>query len=276
MFRMSQRFVSGMTIVGTASALWTSPAVAGNPAAYAELLKQRSPALVTIRFVLKIKMGGAMGGMDQESETEITGVVIDPKGVVLCAHSQLEGFVSMMRRMMGGMGGDLSATPTDLKVLIGDDTEGVEAELLSHDTELDLAWIKLKEAPSTPLTYVDFSSGIDVAAGQDILSVRRLDKFFGRTATVTSGRIAGKTDSPRKLLIPDGGTAGALGLPVFTPDGKVVGVAVLQSPDEEDVEANPMIMLSRMSSMQDMMSGFILPAASVVKATRQAMASQDP
>lgn len=267
MTRTLHRFVFAAAALGLVLSALTRPAVAADGSGYSKLLQEKSAAIVTIKYVLKLKMGG-MG--NQENETEITGFVIDPKGVVLCSNSQLDGFASLMRMM----GRDLTATPTELKILIGDDTEGLEAELISHDTELDLAWLKLKEPPPKPLAHIDLNQGVAVQTGQEIVSVRRLDSFFGRSAIVSTGRIAGKTDSPRDLLIPDGGTAGALGLPVFTLDGKVIGVAVLQTPDEEDVEANPTLMRSRMSSMQDMMAGFILPSAAVVKATKQALANQ--
>ena len=46
-----------------------------------------------------------MGGMgDQESDSEVTGVMIDPKGLVLCSNTQLGGFTGIMKQFMGPMG----------------------------------------------------------------------------------------------------------------------------------------------------------------------------
>ena len=100
---------------------------------YAKLLSDTTPALVTVKFVLKIE--GQMG--KRESETEITGLMVDPTGLVLCANSKLG-----LPRIMRSFG---SATPTDIKILIGDDTEGLEAKVMARDTELDLAWVKIKD-----------------------------------------------------------------------------------------------------------------------------------
>jgi S1-C subfamily serine protease len=239
---------------------------------YAKILKEKEPTLVTVKFVLKVKMGGMMGGMgDQESDTEITGVLIDAKGLVLCSNTQLGGFTAMMKRMMGRMGGDITATPTDLKVLIGDDVEGVEAELIARDTELDLAWVRIKEPAETPYPHVDFGAGAEVDIGDRVFAVREMGKYFGRTPVVTEGRIGGKASKPRELYIPSADFATAMGMPVYNANGQIVGIMVMQMPMEEDADMNPMAMMGMMSSMQDMMGGFILPAANVAKATSRAM-----
>lgn len=245
---------------------------AGESADFAKVLADKASVLVTIKFVLKVKMGPMMGG-DHESENEITGVMIDSKGLILCSNTQLGGFAAMMKRMIGSMGGDISATPSDLKVLIGDEAEEHDAELLARDTELDLAWVRIKEPGDKAFDHVDFAKGVKPRIGQRVVMVRRLDKFFGRTPAVLDGRIGGITNKPRELYIPAGAATMANGLPVYTENGQVVGVTVMQTPEEDDVEMNPMAMFGRVLGMQDMMTGLILPAADVAKATKRAMES---
>jgi hypothetical protein len=65
-----------------------------------------------------------------------------------------------------------------------------------------------------------------------------------------------------------------LGLPLFTAEGKVLGVAVMQTPDE-GMDESPAAMFSRMATLQEMMSGLILPADEVVEATRRALEVAD-
>lgn len=237
-----------------------------------KMLNEKSPALVTVKFVLKVSMGQKFGG-DNESDTEITGVMIDPKGMVLCSNTQLGGFVSMMKSMMGSMGSQFSATPTDLKVLVGDDTEGREAELVARDTELDLAWIRMKSPADKPYDYVDFSKAAKVSVGDTIVSLRRLGKYFGRQAAIAESRIGGVIQKPRELLLPASALGTSLGSPVFVRDGQPLGMIIMQVPEAEGSAENPMAMMSRMSGMQDMMAGFILPAATIIKATERAMAT---
>ena len=239
-----------------------------------KMLTDKGQALVTVKFVLKVSMPGMFGGGgDHESDTEITGVLIDPKGLVLCSNSQLGGFVSMMKSMMGPMGSQMTATPTDLKVLIGDDTEGKEADLVARDTELDLAWVRLKTPSDQALPFVDFAKSSKIAVGDDVFALRRLGKFFARTAIISECRIGGVTQKPRELMIPATALNAAMGAPVFASDGQPAGIIVMQVPEAEDGGENPMAMLGRMSGMQDMMSGFILPSAAIVKATQRALAT---
>lgn len=256
----------------------TYPTRAAETDEFKKLLEEKSRSLVTVKFVLKVQMGGMMGGMgDEESESEATGVLIDPKGIVLCANSQLEGFTGQMRRMMGDMGGSITATPTDLKVLIGDDTEGREAELMARDTELDLAWVRIKEPGDEPLPHIDLNKAAEKPQiGQRIFTVRRMGKYFGRSIVIADGQIGGITTKPRELYVPSNEAMAALGLPVYTPDGQVIGVLITQVPEADDSGmSNPMMMMSSLSSMQDMMAGLILPAKDVAKATERALSLQE-
>lgn len=262
-----------IAIIAAVAAVTATHAQAGDASGYGKLLKDKDSVLVTVKFVLKVKMSGMMAGMgDQESENEITGVMIDPTGLVLVSNSQLGGFTSIIKRFMP-MGGGVSATTTDMRVLIGDDTEGRDAELLARDTELDLAWVKIKEPGGATFVHVDFSRGAVPELGQRIVAVRRMGKYFSRTAVVVEGRIGGITTKPRDLYVPTGEIMGALGLPIYLPDGKPVGITIQQSPDAEDAGGNPMAMLANLSSMQDTMASLILPAAEVVRATGRALAS---
>lgn len=260
-----------------AVALVASTARAGDGEAFTKLLTDKSSAMVSIKFVLKVNMGGMFGGGgEEETETEINGVLIDAKGLVLCSNTQLAGFVGMMKQFMGEMGSQISATPTDIKVLVGDDSEGKEAEIIARDTELDLAWVRVKVPGEVPFPFVDFSQAATGKVGQEVYALRRMGKYFARSTVGADGRIAGTTSKPRDLLVPSGTIATAYGMPVFHADGKPIGVVVMQMPDAEGSGGNPMAMLGRMSGMQDMMNGFILPAAEVVKATKRAMETATP
>lgn len=249
---------------------------AGDGEAFTKLLADKSSAVVSIKFVLKVSGGGMFGGGDEETETEINGVLIDAKGLVLCSNTQLGGFIGMMKQFMGPMAAQISATPTDIKVLVGDDSEGKEAEIIARDTELDLAWVKLKTPGEVPFPFVDFSQAATGKVGQEVYALRRMGKYFARSTVAVDGRIAGSTSKPRDLLVPSGTLAMAYGMPVFHADGKPVGVVVMQVPESEGSDGNPMAMLGRMSGMQDMMNGFILPAAEVVKATKRALDTAAP
>ena len=243
---------------------------------YKALLERRAPVLVTVKFVLKINMGGMMGGMsDEESESEVTGIMIDAKGLVLCSDTQLGGIMRMVTRMVPMLGATITTTPTDIKVLIGDDTEGREAELVARDSELDLAWLQIKNVGDAKFDYLNLSKGSPVTVGQRVVCIRRMGRYFGRSAIVLDGRIAGKTKKPRDLYVPSVELAMTHGFPIYTADGKFVGITVTQTPGLDDSGGgfDPMATLGQMSNIQEMLAGMILPAASAAKATKRALAS---
>ncbi len=215
---------------------------------YETLITKASPALVTIKCVLKMQGPGGT----REVERDFTALMIDNKGTVLCASVQL-GTSKLMRRYG-------TITPTDIKVLIGDDTEGVKAKLLASDSELDLSWVQIKEPDAKGYAHVDFAKATTAKSGDRLLTLTRMDKFFDRTPIVNEGRLSGKTKKPRDLLVPSSSLEVEPGMPIFAEGGLTVGVIVVQAPDEEDQAAG-----GRMGT-----AALILPAAEVVKATKRA------
>lgn len=226
------------------------PAAAQSKANYAKLIADVSPALVTIKYVLKFQ---GQGGV-QEREREFTAVMIEKTGLVLCAGVQL-GTSKMFQRM--GMG---SITPTDIKVLIGEDTTGVDARLLATDAELDLSWIQIKAPDEKGYACVDLAKATVPTLGDSLLTLARMDKFFDRAIVVREGKLAGQTTKPRELMIPSGMDLEP-GMPIFAADGSPVGVVVVQSPDSEDT--------SRSGST----AALLLSAKDVSKATVRAKAT---
>lgn len=247
----------------------TIPTIAGESDDIAKLVEQKSPALVTLKFLLKIKMSG-MG--DQESEEEITGFMIDPKGLVLCSNTAISGFSPLMKQFMGAMASELSATPTDIKVLIGDETEGLEAAIVARDTELDLAWVRIKKPGDKAYASIDLKSAAQAKLGEKLASIRRVGKQYDRVPVVHTFQLAGFAHKPRELLLADRQITG-LGLPVYRLDGAVVGVSIVQLPESRDGGGNPFSMMSNMNEMGNSLGGTILPAEQVVKATERALAS---
>jgi len=221
---------------------------------YAALVERVGPAFVTVKFVLK--MQGQFG--NRESEAEVTGVMIDPSGLVLCGNTRLGS--ARMARSIGG-----TATPTEVKVLIGEDTEGLEARLLARDSELDLAWVQIKKPGDRKFVALDLSKAATPVVGDKLLAVRKMAKYFDRALTVSEGRVAGKTHKPRDLIIPSGSLSLETGLPVFSAAGDVVGISVLQMPEEDELQSMALTGIGR-----DISNGLILPVSEVVRATARA------
>jgi hypothetical protein len=245
---------------------------AADQAAFQKILKDHAETVVTVKLVLTIK-GSYVGPDGQEIEHEANGLMIDPRGLVLTSSTELGGVPPAVRRMMGQMGAELSVVPSDIKVLVGDDTEGLEAELLARDSELDLAWVQIKNPGGKTFPAVDLSDSAEPKLGQPLLAVTRMSKYFDRAPVVEQVRVAGITSKPRKMYVPSVGVGDGFCTPVYTIDGALVGVTVLEVPDVDASAGDPLSAAALMGDLEAVMGGFILPAADVGAATKRALAT---
>jgi hypothetical protein len=190
---------------------------------WGRLIAQSSDALVAVKFVLQLK--GAKGS-DRSSEEEAFCLLLDPSGIVLCPSGYIGIAPQSLRRSMGGM----SATPTEFKVLVGDDPEGYEARLLARDADLELAWLQIK-APGKKLPALDLSARPQPQVGDKLLTLQRTPRYLGRAPIVSENALGGTATRPRPLLML-AGLGLAPGVPVFSNAGVLVGVTIAQRADE--------------------------------------------
>jgi S1-C subfamily serine protease len=246
--------VAGTALAGTVTPTAPSvpaPAQPGdNP--LAKLVAEKAPAIVSIKFMLKNEQG-------EQDEQETTGALIDATGLVITSN---DAFGSMAARFGGGP----SPVPTEIKVLVGEDTQGVKGKFLARDTELGLAWIQIEEAPKSPYTFIDFSKGADAGVGDEVVYISRMGTFFDRAPLVTEGSISATVNKPRHLLLPSIAIAAQRerGLPMFDPKGNVVGISTLVLPEREELEG------MKGDAMKGFMGVMILPAKDVVAASARA------
>lgn len=242
--------------VSTARAAASAPmADDATASAYKALAEKAGPTLVTVKFVMKMSGMGDMGDEGRDSET--SGVMIEADGLVLVSNVKMGG-------MAGRMG--MQVNPTDIKVLQGDDTDGLKGKILARDTELDLCWIKIEDEKAKGKTFpaIDLNAAATVGLGDRLLIADRMGKFFDRAIIVEEARVGGLTRKPRALVVPvglpDRRQFATLGMPMFNAEGKVVGINILQMPGKEDMEGGGEMGEGNAAVL-------ILPAAEVVKAT---------
>lgn len=233
-------------------ALHAADAARDDGALYKTLVEKAGPSIVTLKMVLKFQ---GMG--DEGRDHEVSGLMIDPKGLILVSNV-----------MIGGSARGMTITPSDVKVLFADEdesSEGLKAKMVARDSELDLAWFQIDDEKAKDRTFaaVDLAPSASGTLGDRLYTVQRMDKFFDRTTYVSEGAVGGTTVKPRKLIIPSGFQVEPGGA-VFGTDGKVVGVGAIILPSEDDMDmGSPGQMYSRTGPL-------ILPAAEVRSATERA------
>jgi hypothetical protein len=214
---------------------------------FAGLVERYTSTLVTVKYVPQNETG------ERGQETEITGVVVDPNGLVLCSNVRLGG-------NPWGQGG---ITPTDIKLLIGDDTEGQPSEIVGRDSEHDLAWVQLTTPPARPLAFLNLDAPApEVAVGQKVIGVRLTEKYFDRRPVVSDGLVRALLKKPRELVLLSTMDIDP-GLPAFTEKGELIGIFAFQVPDRETAT-----MSGGQIRARDLL--FVLPAKKVLAQTRLA------
>lgn len=249
--------VAGLALSSVAAAPAEMPAApaempAAQSAGYGQIVEKTAPSIVTIKFILK--------GED-ESEEETSGVIIDGSGLVLASNLAFGGIMARFGN---------APAPTNIKVMVGDDTEGVEAKLIARDSELGLAWIKVDKAPATPYTAISLSDAAEPKVGDPLVMVSLMGKYFDREPMLSDGYVSSIVTKPRRLVMPSVGivAGGELGLPVFDSAGKLVGVTTVILPEREEMDSGNM-----REAMKGFLGSMILPAAEVKAATDRALAA---
>jgi hypothetical protein len=232
---------SGTTAAVVATATTAAEDAAGENT-LAKLASERSKSAVTIKFINK--------GDGEDQEVEVPGTMISGDGLVLTSNFFFPD---------GG-------SPSEIKVLVGDDTQGVDAKFVARDSELALAWVRVDAKPSEAYAFVDFSKGATVELGDEIFTVRKMGKFFGQAPIINEGEVAAITTKPRALIIPNNGLQmrGEIALPVYTEAGEPVGLTTFIMPEEDEMggAGNP---------LRGAEAGMILSAKDVAEATAKAI-----
>jgi hypothetical protein len=225
-----------------------------------EIFKRNQHAVVTVQVVLKLTYSGA--AKSTETRQEITGTVIDPAGLTVLALSAADPS-EMYQRVLADPGSQpkLETEVTDLKILLADGTE-LPAEIVLRDKDLDLAFIRPKTKPGSPMAAVDFSQSTPVQLLDEIITLNRLNSAAGRAYAASVERISAVIEKPRTFYIPDSTmTATTLGSPAFAFDGKVVGLFVMRAVNAKGGSSR---------NLRENMTEIILPAADILKCAKEA------
>jgi hypothetical protein len=117
----------------------------------------------------------------------------------------------------------LTTVPSEIKVLFEQDEKENTAFLAATDTNLGVAFLQLEEPGGQKLKAIDFAHPDSLAVGDLVAAVSRLGKGYDSAPYVETARISGEIAKPRRAWVLDHGLS-TLGLPVFSPAGRVAGI----------------------------------------------------
>ncbi len=273
---------SGILILFAALAMTTHSVLADEAAKSGRaILAKCQDAVVTVRLAIKQSM--SMGGRDSKSESKVetTGTMIDSSGLTVVSLTTTDPGNAMKEayaRAMAARGGDPSqlkfdSEVSDVKIVLADGTE-IAADIVLRDKDLDLAYLRPSDKPAKPLSFVDLARDAKPQVLDEVVVVNRLTKTANRVPAISIGRIEALVDKPRTFYVLGEATWGySLGAPVFSLDGKLIGILFLRSAKAQ-VDQISGFMFSSLNQWG--MMPIVLPASDIVDGAKQALEAKMP
>ncbi|MBX9788366.1 MAG: serine protease [Pirellulales bacterium] len=197
-----------------------------------DLLAKHQEAIVWVSAVVTIQIPGGARAPEQEAET--LGTVVDPSGLAIISLEAMNPVTKLMRlgmnlRAQGINLRDIKSELSQVKIRLADGTE-VPSKVVLEDSDLGLAFLR-PEPPAEgtePRKFASISLETGGAAEvlDQVIELRRLGKTLDSEPSVSLERVTAVVKKPRELFCTS--THGE-GTPVFTADGKLLGIGIMNS-----------------------------------------------
>jgi len=185
--------------------------------------------------VLRVEVPGSGGSRAQEYPLETFGTVVAPDGLTAVSASALDplGGVGPIDVNVGGQSQSVRArsSTSQIKIRRADGVE-VPARQVLKDEDLDIAFLmpepeKGRRPPSFDVAVV-FADAVEARPLDEIIGVGRMGKLFNWALAVGLSRVIARIDKPRTMYLFSAGFTGGVGTPIFTADGRPLGLVVLR------------------------------------------------
>lgn len=166
---------------------------------YSSLTEQHAAAVVTVKFVMSV----TASGKEERIEDRTQALLVSSDGLLLVPDRSVS--VDFKQFMNSGQGEAAApvAKSSEFRVRLADSEDWLPADLVTRDTQLGLAWLRLRSGPKN-LPYVDLDKGATARPGMTFFSLLRTSDEWGGVPVFRVGMVMGETHTPRTLLLVDG------------------------------------------------------------------------
>ncbi len=186
-------------------------ALVGSPAGEAGVIAARfnevSPALAAVHFVARNE--SPSGGF-AEWEGDLCGILVSADGLVV-----VPGTIRPDRKVRTTLV-DISVTTTD--------GGKFTAAFLGKDSDLNLAFLKIRQAPAAGLPFLRFDPSATLEIGDPVIVFGILPENLESARRCEPTRISGVLTRPRRVLLATDTLLDNAGSPVVKLDGTVAGL----------------------------------------------------
>ena len=165
---------------------------------YRSLTRKHAGAVVTVKFVMSV----TASGKEDRIEDRTQALLVSSDGLLLVPDRS----VSVdFRQLMGGAQGGTApvAKSSEFRVRLAGGEDWLPADLVTRDTQLGLAWLRLRNPPAG-LGFVNLDEGMLAEPGMTFFSLLRTSDEWGGVPVFRPGFIMGETRTPKTLLLVDG------------------------------------------------------------------------
>ena len=222
-----------------------------------EIFEKNKNCVVLVGATVKLEAsGGGRSLVSQEGKVQVLGTVIDPSGLTVVALSAIDPAAQMNGRTIQGVKVSAKSEHSDVKINLTDGTE-VPAHIVLKDDDLDMAFlIPDKKDDKLSAMAVKLEKAPELKVLDEVICLGRMAKALDQVPAVATSEITCVVQKPR--LFYTGGRN--LGGPVFTLDGRIVGITTAYKIESDGSSTTAMI---------------ILPAQDVMEIAQQALAKKD-
>lgn len=164
---------------------------------YRTLTAKHAAAVVTVKFVMAV----TTSGKEERIEDRTQALLVSPDGLLLVPDRAVS--VDFKQFMASGKGSAPVAKSSEFRVRLADSEDWLPADLVTRDTQLGLAWLRLRNAPAG-LSYVNLDDSVLAEPGMTFFSLLRTSDEWGGVPVFHPGFIMGETRTPKSLLLVDG------------------------------------------------------------------------
>jgi hypothetical protein len=206
------------------------------PALARKIFEANKESLVKVTGVARIRLS-AVGrpGLtlpEREDKVRADGTVVDADGLVVLSSSAIDPSRLIDGREANSPQGpikvDASATIKELEIILGDGTE-IPATMVFKDDDLDLAFVRPQadapEAKGVTFDPIDLAVAGKCQVADYTVSVTRLEELFNNDPAMMPGQVSAVIEKPRPFYL---GTNVVRGCPMFTLDGRLLGIGVVR------------------------------------------------
>ena len=166
---------------------------------YQSLTAKHAAAVVTVKFVMSV----TTSGKEERLQDRTQALLVSADGLLLIP----DRAVSIDFKQLMGSGKGQGPTPvaksSEFRVRLAGSDDWLPADLVTRDTQLGLAWLRLRNAPAG-LSFVNLDENVRAEPGMTFFSLLRTSDEWGGVPVFHPGFIMGETHTPKSVLLVDG------------------------------------------------------------------------